>query len=101
MRRVSGFTNARLSSSSRLALQSMQDLGLLQDKFLGVPVPSNIVFLQLLTPFPFRSFSASSGHLFLSFPTELFLSEVFLNTSFTFLLLVFFSHVLNFVIFLL
>ena len=52
------------------------------------------IFLQPLTPIFFTSFSASSSHLFLGFPTDLFHSGIFFNTFFT-LLLAFFPHVLK------
>lgn len=41
------------------------------------------IILQPLTPIFFKSFSTSSNHLFLRFPTDLFLSGIFLNTFFT------------------
>ena len=52
------------------------------------------IFLQPLTPIFFTSFSASSNHFFLGFPTDLFYSGIFFNTFFT-VLLAFFPHVLK------
>ena len=41
------------------------------------------IFLQPLTPIVFRSFATLSNHLLLGFPTDPFLSEIFLNPTFT------------------
>ena len=40
------------------------------------------IFLRPLTPIFFKSFSTSSNHLFLGFPTGLFPAGIFLNTFF-------------------
>jgi hypothetical protein len=74
-----GATSSRqLRNVSPLAVRFMEDPGLFQDQFLGV-----CIFLLPLTLFFLESYSALSNHLFLSFPTDIFTSAVFLNTLFS------------------
>ena len=63
-----------------MALLSMQDLGLFQDQFSGVSVPTYIS--PLLIFILFWSFSTSSNHFFLGFPVEHFPSGIFLDPFF-------------------
>ena len=44
---------------------------------------SPAIFLQPLKPNCFRSFSASSNYMFLGFPTDIYPSEILINTFFT------------------
>ena len=62
-------------------LRSIYDLGLLQDRFAGVCIPCYF-YPYSLTAILFRSFSSSSIHLFLGFPTNIFPSGILLNTFF-------------------
>jgi hypothetical protein len=81
---VRGFMPFRfvVTSLFPLAVRSLYDLGILQEKFPAVCIPSDISSAANALFF-FKSFSTSSNYyLFLVFPTDLFPIAMFLNTFF-------------------